>query len=107
MFWQGAYYLVTGLWPVFSPGTFQKMTGPKTDLWLVKTYGIIVAAVGSGFLIASRDGSEGLEMKTLACLVAAAIAAAETYYALRRVISRVYLCDGVLELAFVAAVLKT
>jgi hypothetical protein len=28
---QGFYFLATGLWPFISAGSFQKVTGPKTD----------------------------------------------------------------------------
>jgi hypothetical protein len=34
---------MTGLWPLVSIGTFQQVTGPKTDLWLVKTVGVLIA----------------------------------------------------------------
>jgi hypothetical protein len=34
---QGIYYLLTGLWPLVSIGTFQMVTGEKTDVWLVHT----------------------------------------------------------------------
>jgi hypothetical protein len=41
---QGVYYLLTGVWPLPSIGSFQRVTGPKTDLWLVRTVGVLVAA---------------------------------------------------------------
>jgi hypothetical protein len=34
---QGAYHLVTGVWPLVSMRTFASVTGPKVDKWLVKT----------------------------------------------------------------------
>ena len=40
------YYLITGVWPLLSIGTFEKVTGPKTDRWLVKTVGILVGVGG-------------------------------------------------------------
>lgn len=43
-FLQGTYYLLTGVWPFASMGTFLAVTGPKTDLWLVRTVGALVAA---------------------------------------------------------------
>ncbi len=36
---QGLYYTVSGLWPLISLRTFTLVTGPKVDLWLVKTVG--------------------------------------------------------------------
>ena len=34
---QGAYYALTALWALVHVRSFQAITGPKTDLWLVKT----------------------------------------------------------------------
>ena len=28
---QGGFYLVTGIWPLVSIGSFQRVTGPKVD----------------------------------------------------------------------------
>src|SRR5438270_11614006 len=39
---QGVYYLLTGVWPLVSIDTFQMVTGPKTDLWLVQTVGALI-----------------------------------------------------------------
>ena len=48
---QGAFFAVTGIWPLISPGTFQKVTGPKVDFWLVKTVGILIAVIGSVLML--------------------------------------------------------
>jgi hypothetical protein len=40
---QGIFYLLTGIWPLVSTNTFQKVTGPKQDLWLVRTAGVWIA----------------------------------------------------------------
>jgi hypothetical protein len=99
---QGAYYLVTGLWPVFHMNSFLALTGPKTDLWLVRTFGVLIAAIGAHFLLASvRRNRPPLDLRPLAMLVAGAIAGCEAYYALTGQIWAVYLLDAVLELAFV------
>lgn len=44
---QGVYYIVTCLWSLLSIDTFQRATGPKTDLWLVKTVGALVGVIGA------------------------------------------------------------
>lgn len=46
---QGAYYIVTGMWPLLHIDSFQVVTGPKDNLWLVKTVGL--------FLIENRQDS--------------------------------------------------
>ena len=43
---QGIFYFATGVWPILSIRTFQMVTGPKTDLWLVKTVGVLIAVIG-------------------------------------------------------------
>ena len=37
---QGLFYVVTGLWPLVSLSTFEFVTGPKTDDWLVHMVGL-------------------------------------------------------------------
>jgi hypothetical protein len=44
---QGIYFFLTGVWPLISMRTFLRITGPKTDLWLVKTVGLILAVMGA------------------------------------------------------------
>ena len=39
---QGVYYVVSGAWPLVHIDSFQKVTGRKTDLWLVHTVGLQV-----------------------------------------------------------------
>ena len=43
---QGIYYTLTGVWPLVHVRSFLAVTGPKTDLWLVKTVGVLVAVIG-------------------------------------------------------------
>jgi hypothetical protein len=45
---QGLYYRVTGVWPLVNLRTFEAITGPKRDKWLVRTVGILAAAIGTG-----------------------------------------------------------
>src|ERR1044071_465421 len=49
---QGIYFFISGIWPILSMSTFVKVTGPKTDLWLVKTVGIILAVIGAVLIFA-------------------------------------------------------
>ena len=43
---QALYFLVTGIWPCLEIRSFQKISGPKTDIWLVKTVGVLVSVIG-------------------------------------------------------------
>jgi len=49
---QGAYYTATGIWPWISLKTFELVTGPKVDDWLVHTVGALAAAIGATLLVA-------------------------------------------------------
>ena len=48
LWFQGGYYLIMGAWPLVSLETFEMVTGPKTDHWLVQTVGALVAFGGTG-----------------------------------------------------------
>lgn len=43
---QTLYYVITGFWPVLHLASFLSVTGDKTDLWLVRSFGLIVAVIG-------------------------------------------------------------
>lgn len=94
---QGAYYLATGLWPILSIKSFQWVTGPKQDKWLVKTMGAMIAAVSAPLLVAGGRGVVSTEALTLAVGAACALGLADVVYSLKRVVSPVYLLDAAVE----------
>jgi hypothetical protein len=100
---QGLYYLVTGVWPLVSLRTFEAVTGPKVDRWLVKTVGVLVSVIGGVLLLAGRRRRVEPEPALLAAASAAGLAAIDTVYATRGRISKIYLLDAVVEVALVAA----
>src|SRR6266508_1577481 len=63
---QGIYFFVSGIWPILSMNTFLKVTGPKTDLWLVKTVGIILAVIGAVLILAYAKAEVNLSVILLA-----------------------------------------
>ncbi len=95
---QGLYYVVTGLWPLFDITSFQLVTGPKTDLWLVKTVGVLVSVIGAVLIAASRSRRITNEIVLLAIGSALGLTAIDLFYALSGRISAVYLGDAVLEI---------
>lgn len=97
----GVYYLLTGLWPLLSMRTFEWVTGPKTDRWLVRMVGLLAAVIGAS-LLARRGSSD----RILPVGSALAFASVDTTYSLRGAISRIYLADALLELALVAGWLR-
>jgi hypothetical protein len=99
---QGVYFLATGLWPLFHITSFQMVTGPKTDLWLVKTVGVLVSVIGAVLIAASRNRRITNEIVLLAAGSALGLAGIDLVYALSGRISAVYLGDAVLEIGLAA-----
>ena len=100
---QATFYVVTGVWPFVSMRTFEAVTGPKVDRWLVKTVGALVAVIGGALALASRRRQLAPEIVLVAAGSAAALATIDTVYVAKRRISPVYLLDAVDEIALVAA----
>jgi hypothetical protein len=99
---QGTLYLVTGLWPIVHMRSFEWITGPKNDDWLVYTVGLLLAVIGCVLLTNSRHDHRG-DIIGLAAGTAIVLAAIETFYVAAVTISPVYLLDTIVELSFVAA----
>src|SRR5687767_11872068 len=100
---QGVYYALTGAWPLVSMATFESVTGPKTDDWLVHMVGALAVAIGVTLVGSAprRDPSSAL---LLAGAAAAAFASIDLVYALNGTISWVYLADAVLEILFLLGI---
>ena len=69
----GGFYFFTGIWPIISIDTFQRVTGPKTDLWLVRTVGAVLAVIGLALAVAGYRDSPTPEVILLAVGAAAAL----------------------------------
>jgi hypothetical protein len=95
---QGLYFFLTGVWPLVSIRTFQWVTGPKKDLWLVKTVGVMVAVIGGGLLCAQASGDYGSPVLVIGLGSAAGLAVIDIVYVAKRAISPIYLLDTVIEI---------
>jgi hypothetical protein len=95
---QGVYFVATGLWPIIHIQSFQWVTGPKIDLWLVKTVGVLVTVVGAVLISASRRHRITDEIILLAVGSALGLAAIDLVYALSGQISAIYLGDAAVEI---------
>jgi hypothetical protein len=93
------YYVVTGLWPIVHLGSFEAITGPKVDDWLVKMVGLLAATIGIALGVAVRHRRWSAEVRALAILSALSFAAIDLRYAFAGRISPIYLADAVVELA--------
>lgn len=100
---QGGFYVLTGLWPLVSLKTFEKVTGPKGDHWLVKTVGVLVTVAGTALLLAGVRRRVGAEAVVLAVGSAAGLSAIDLTYVLRRRVSPIYILDAVTEIGLIGA----
>jgi hypothetical protein len=100
---QGVYFIATGIWPLLSRKSFERVTGPKMDFWLAQTVGVLVAAVGTAILMAERRQRITPEVELLAVSAAGGLGLTEAAFAARGRISKVYFIDALIEGALVAA----
>lgn len=101
LFGQSLVFLGTGLWPLFHMRSFQAVTGPKVDDWLVNTVGVVVTVIGAVLAVAGLRRRVGLETGLLGAGAAAGLASIDVYYVRKRRISPIYLLDAVLESVFI------
>jgi len=99
---QGIYFVITGVWPILSIRTFIAVTGPKKDVWLVKTLGGLIAVAG-GALISASLNDLSLPAIILSCGSALTLGWIDIWYSLKNVISKVYLADAVVQSLLVFA----
>ena len=99
---QGAFYVATGLWPIVHLRSFEAVTGPKRERWLVKTTGALIAAGGVALLVGAGEPRSRATV-ALGVGAALALATADVIYVAKRRISPVYLADAAMELAVVIA----
>lgn len=104
---QAAYYVVTGIWPLLSRRSFEAVTGPKADWWLVQMVGLLAATVGTALAVGAREERPAPAVRTLAILSALSFAGIDTLHALRGRISKIYLADAAVEAALVLRITTT
>ena len=104
---QGLYFLVTGIWPLASRESFERVTGPKADFWLAQTVGVLVASIGSVLLLGARRRRVGAELGVLGAASAAGLGLVDVVFALRGRIAKVYLLDAAIEGAVVVGWVRT
>ena len=105
---QSAFYVLTGVWPLLDRRSFERVTGPKVDFWLVQTVGVLVASVGIGLARAALSRRAiPPEVRSIALTSAGGLALLDTMFVLRGRISSVYLLDALAEGALVVGWLRS
>ena len=99
----GGFYVVTGVWPLVSMRSFEAVSGPKTDRWLVKTVGVLITAIGGVLVLAGRRDRVTPEVALLGAAAAAGLASIDVVYVAKGRISPVYLLDAAAETALITA----
>jgi hypothetical protein len=94
---QGIYFILSGIWPVIDINSFMAVTCPKTDLWLVKTLGVIFFCEGVCFVLGGMRKEGGLPIVVLSFINAIAIIFIDCYYVFKGTICPVYLADAAVE----------
>lgn len=100
-----AYYAATGLWPLVSMRSFEAVTGPKIDRWLVRMVGALALVNGIAIGIGARREEPTAETRALGIGSALAFAAIDVVYVVRGRIRSIYLADAAVELALAATIL--
>ncbi|MBC3538050.1 hypothetical protein ACFSC6_01115 [Rufibacter sediminis] len=108
---QGIYYSLTGIWPLVHMPSFLAVTGPKNEVWLVVTVGLLVLAIGAGLLVAAFQQRRERSPELIGFFSAVGLGAADVRYATHDVILDIYLLDavgeGLLALAWIWVFFKT
>jgi hypothetical protein len=102
-FGQSVYFLTTGIWPIAHIRSFEWVSGPKVDRWLVKTVAALISIVGSAIGLAAWHRRLTTEIRLLAVGSAVALAIVDLIYVARGRIRWVYLLDALAELGLIGA----
>src|SRR5437868_11931097 len=100
---QGVYFAATGIWPIVDMRSFEAVTGPKVDKWLVRTVGVLVAVIGGALISAGARRAVTPEVAGLAVGAAAGLGLIDVIYSTSGRISKIYLADAAAEAALVTA----
>ena len=101
----GMYYAATGAWPLLSMRSFEAVTGPKVDRWLVRMVAALALANGVALVVGSRRRKPSAEAIALALGSAIAFTAIDVTYVARGRIAPIYLGDAAVEIPLAGAVI--
>ena len=95
---QAVYLILTGVWPLVSIRTFERITGPKVDDWLVHMVGLLAITIGATLWAATRELRVAGTIVLLATLSAISFLIIDVVYVATGRISGIYLGDAAVEL---------
>jgi hypothetical protein len=99
---QSIYYLLTAAWGLLDIQSFMEATGPKTDVWLVKTVSLLLLAISFSFIanLFIKTNPFPVAILSIACCIS--LAAIDFYYSSKKIISFIYSIDGIVEIILLA-----
>jgi hypothetical protein len=103
----GVYWVVSGVWPILHIRSFEAVTGPKVDRWLVKAVAALITVVGAGLVQGARNDRVTPELETVAIGSALGLTAVDLVYVAKRRISPIYLLDAIVHTALAVAWRRT
>ncbi len=99
---QGAYLTLTGIWPLVWMDGFLSVTGPKEELWLVRTVALLALVIGVTLLAAAVRGRHMGETAWLGLGTALAFFLVDVVGYGANAVGAVYLLDALAQGVFVA-----
>jgi len=103
----GIYWIISGIWPILHIRSFEAVTGPKVDRWLVKAVAALITVIGAGLVQGARSDRVTPELETVAVGSALGLTAVDIVYVSKRRISPIYLLDAVAHTALAIAWRRT
>jgi hypothetical protein len=100
---QSAYFVTSGIWPILHIRSFEWVSGPKVDRWLVKTVGALITVIGATIGLSASRHRVTPEIELLATGSAVSLGLIDVIYVAKRRIRWVYLLDAVAEFALATA----
>lgn len=102
----GLFLVAAGAWPVVHLESFEAVTGPKADDWLVKTIGGLLATIGAALVAGSLERPPPRSLRLLGAGTALTLGAADVVYVGKGRISPVYLADAAVQALFARSWLR-
>ena len=97
-----AYFVLGGLWSVLDKRSFEAVSGPKVEYWLVRTVGSLLTVVGVVLARAAACDRITPEISWLAVGTSAVLSTIDFVYTAKRRVPLVYLLDAAANLMFIA-----
>jgi hypothetical protein len=104
---QSLYYAATAIWPLVHYDSFERVTGPKSERWLVETVSCLVTAIAASLAIATRRPLVATESLVLATGSAVGLGAIDVLYVARGRLRLVYAADAATQAVFLALIARS